>query len=428
MAGIAPGLLFTVALLLFTTRLATPSRYIYDEVYHAYTAEQYVQGNTDAYVWYTRAPRPGVAYMWNHPPAGVLLIAGGILLWGDTSYGWRFPSALFGALGIVVFYGLALGLTRHRGIALLASGLLLLDGLYFVQARTGMLDTFGTVFMLSALFAFHRYWTSPPRKVRAPLLWTGLFLGLAIATKWNAAYASALIGLAACGRMVALAHAARRSPETGGGAATGGHLLWIVTGLGAVPALVYLAAYIPFFLTGHDLSQFFELQRQIYSYHSHLKATHHYQSLWWQWPLALRPVWYHVSYAGERIANIYAQGNPILHVTFLPAVLWTSWSWWKARDPALIVLLIGFFGQWLPWALVPRIAFMYHFLPAVPFGCLAVAFGLSRLAQRGMAFRVLAIAYVAAVAIAFTFFYPILAAVPLTRHAFDLRMWLPGWR
>ncbi len=47
------------------------------------------------------------------------------------------------------------------------------------------------------------------------------------------------------------------------------------------------------------------------------------------------------------------------------------------------------FGQWLPWMLVPRSAFLYHFLPAVPFGCLAVAVLLVELWKRGRAGRVI---------------------------------------
>ncbi|MFN8592123.1 MAG: hypothetical protein U0031_11755 [Thermomicrobiales bacterium] len=43
--------------------------------------------------------------------------------------------------------------------------------------------------------------------------------------------------------------------------------------------------------------------------------------------------------------------------------------WWGRRAAALVVLLIGFTGQWLPWALSPRGTFVYHFMPAVPLGC-----------------------------------------------------------
>ena len=66
-----------------------------------------------------------------------------------------------------------------------------------------MLDIFGTVFIMVACISFFRYLTAPPPEVRGPLLWTGLFLGLAIATKWNAAYPALAIGLVAVGRCLA---------------------------------------------------------------------------------------------------------------------------------------------------------------------------------------------------------------------------------
>jgi dolichyl-phosphate-mannose--protein O-mannosyl transferase len=113
---------------------------------------------------------------------------------------------------------------------------------------------------------------------------------------------------------------------------------------------------------------------------------------------------------------------------FLPAVSWLALRFWKRRDPAAIVLLIGFLGQWLPWALVPRIAFIYHFLPAVPFGCLAIASVLVTLFGKGFSGRAVAMAYAALVIGFFVYFYPIYAAIPLTPPAFENRMWFSSWR
>jgi dolichyl-phosphate-mannose-protein mannosyltransferase len=208
----------------------------------------------------------------------------------------------------------------------------------------------------------------------------------------------------------------------------GRELGWAALGLFLVPGAVYLAAYIPFFATGHSVDQFVELQRQILYYHSHLRETHAYQSQWWEWPLALRPVWYYVDYLGDHVANIYANGNPVLSVAFVPAVLAVTVGWWRRREPGVWVLITGFFGQWLPWALVPRIAFAYHFLPATPFGCIAVAVTLGALYRRGAPARAFCFAYVAAVAASFAFFYPIYAAIPLTKGALEWRFLLPSWR
>jgi dolichyl-phosphate-mannose-protein mannosyltransferase len=407
---LAPGALFLAAVVLFSPRLAVPDVYVFDEVYHAYTAGQYVAGNADAYVWDTNAPREGVAYMWNHPPAAVLCIAASILVWGDDAFGWRFASVVFGAGGVVLAYLLALRLTRDVAVSLLAALLLLVDGLYFAQSRIGMLDAFGTFFALGALYSLYGFLTVEPERAFWPIARTGLWLGAAIATKWNAAY------LATCCGLVILARAIRR-PRL---------LLFVPVGLGLVPLAVYVAVYVPFFVTGHDLAQWIELQKQIFYYHTRLEATHPWSSKWWQWPLALRPVWYWMSADDGRIRHIFAAPNIPLYWSFLPAVVWLAWRWRSFRT-GLTVLLIGFFGQWLPWALVPRIAFAYHFLPAVPFGTLAVAAAVVEGHRRGGWVRRLAWAYVALVVATFVFYYPIMVGLPLTREAASWRLWLPGW-
>jgi dolichyl-phosphate-mannose--protein O-mannosyl transferase len=446
-----PALLAVVALTLYLVRLGEPPAYIYDEVYHAYTAEEYVRGNADAYVWYTTAPQENVAYEWTHPPTGKLLLAGGIWIWGDSSFGWRFASAVFGAIGIGLAYLLGKRITGSPLVGLFAAGLLMVDGLYFVQSRTGMVDIFVLVFTLGALISAYDYLTLPdtPGPARWALVRTGLLLGLALSTKWNAAYAAGLIGLVI---VVTFALSLRAGmTQTQGGVRTsrrrGGatdrqerqvwnatireRLIWIPLGMGLVPAIVYLLSYTPFFLEGHSLSDFRELQRQMWWYHSNLVATHPYSSSWWQWPLAWKPVWYWVGYHDTTQARIYANGNPFLFWAMVPAVLWVCWSWWKDRRYiALTILAIGFFGQWLPWAFSPRIAFAYHFLPAVPFGALAVAVILARMWSSRPQFRYAgyaAISYLVLVVAAFAFFYPIYAAVYLTPDRLDLRYWFDSW-
>ena len=413
--AIVPGLLFLAAVALFAPRLTIPEEYIFDEVYHGYTAGQYVAGNADAYVWNTKAPREGVAYMWNHPPAGILGIAGGILIWGDDAFGRRVASVLFGAAGIVLTYWLTRRLAGEQAPALLAAGLVLMDGMYFTQSRVAMLDIFGVVFALAALLSLHDYLLAPPGAAAWPIVRTGLLLGLALATKWNAAYLSLACGL------VVLVREARHGRR--------GNLAWIPLGLGLVPLAVYFAAYVPFFSSGHDLDQWIELQKQIYYYHTRLEATHPWSSSFWQWPLAAKPVWYWVSHLDDgRVANVYAAGNPVLYWGFVPAVAAVAVRFWRQRPAALAVLLIGFFGQWLPWALVPRIAFAYHFLPAAPLGAAALAIVLWPPIRRGGLARALALGYVALVVLCFVWIYPILAGVPLSQAGLEWRFLMPSWR
>lgn len=422
-----PAALFVAALALYLPRIEVPPKYIYDEVYHAYTAEQYVVGNPDAYVWYTTPHQKGVAYAWDHPPLGKLLISLGIRAFGNNSFGWRVMSALFGAIGIVATYVLALTLTRRRAVAALTSGLLLMDGLYFVQSRTGMTDIFTAVFMLCGFIALYFYLVAPPDRIRWPLLATGLFMGLGVATKWNAGYPAAIVVLVGLWKIYRAWDAAQTRHNSRTRLSLQQQALWVPVALIAVPAAVYILSYIPFFLVGHSLGQWFELQQQMFYYHTHLTATHPYASRWWSWPLDVRPVWYSVTYTGNMVANTYAQANPLLYWGFLPAVALLMVRWWREKT-RLLVFVVGFFGQWLPWMLVSRITFIYHFLPAVPFGCLAVAMAVEQGWQRGRWLRASAVGYCVVVVAAFVFFYPIYSSVLLSHHQLDMRMWFPSWR
>lgn len=374
-----------IGLILYFWRIEEPwngSRaYIYDEVYHAFTAAQYVNGNTDAWVWWTSSPVKDTAYEWTHPPLGKEIIAVGIWLFGDAPFGWRFTSAIVGAIGLGMIYWLAFVLTRRRVAAILAAVLTLVDGLYFVESRSSLLDIYGAVFMVGAFIAFYAYLSAPANRVRWPLLGMGLGLGLAIATKWNAGYASAIIGLVVMARTAYLLYQAftRRGEEREAHrAGFVQHLIWVPLGMAVLPAAIYMLTYAPFFGAGFTLDQFRHLQWEMYHYHSNLKATHQYQSAWWQWPLTQRPVWYGVEYVREGyVGNTYANGNPLLYWSFFAAVPYTLVLWWqREKYRQMLVLAIGFFGQWLPWALVPRIAYAYHFLPAAIFGILAVAVAL----------------------------------------------------
>jgi len=492
---------------LYLARIEDPPKYSYDEVYHAYTAAQYAIGNADAWLWSTQAPIAGVAYEWTHPPLGKLLMTLGILAWGDTPLGWRFMSAVFGALGLGAVYLLGLRLTGQRLVALAAATLTLVDGLYFVESRTGVIDIFGTVFMVCAFIGFYAFLTAPPARVRTPLLLLGLFMGLAIATKWNAVYPAVLLGAVAVWRTYGLlTSAARRivialaalvaiagvlvfpllrigsgltivlivlavlfwqlavllvgpqrqasarqqrpawpdravalliappqpSAEDRASGALVQHLIWVPLGLVVLPLVLYGASYIPFFAMGHTIAQLRELQWQMYYYHSHLVATHPYSSKWYEWPAVWRPVYYAQTLGANGVsANTYANGNPLLYWFYLPATLYVTVRWWLGRNPALPVLLIGFFGQWLPWALIPRLAYIYHFLPASIFGTLAVAVAVNDLWQWGrriVPLRAVAVGYVAVVIAAFIFFYPIYASVNLTAPELQSRIWIPTWR
>jgi dolichyl-phosphate-mannose-protein mannosyltransferase len=254
-------------------------------------------------------------------------------------------------------------------------------------------------------------------------LWLcGVALGLAVATKWSAVYSLLLLAALAVGREAWLL-------RTGAERSAARALLTGAAAFVAVPGVLYLGAYVQFFLMGHTWAEWRELQWQIWRYHSTLTACHDWASPAWTWPFLLRPVWYHVArYPDGAEANVFAMGNPLLWWVFLSAVAVAGVDWVRSRGRAvgLGLILLGFLGQWVPWLGSPRIAYLYHMLPSVPFGCLAVAWVLGRL-WRGWTRPVVA-AYLAAVLLIFLFFYSHAAALPVSADYTGLHYWLPTWQ
>ena len=186
------------AAFLFFWRLDDPGKYIYDEVYHAFTGNLMVQNDPRVYEWWESAqsqPNPieGTQYEWTHPPLGKLIIGGSIWLLGNNSLGWRFGNAAFGVICVALLYALARLLFRDRLLATLAAGIISVEGLMFAESRIGTNDIFQLAFLLAAYCCFARFLDVPARRGIGWLFGSGLFLGLAFGTKWPALYSIVLL-------------------------------------------------------------------------------------------------------------------------------------------------------------------------------------------------------------------------------------------
>jgi dolichyl-phosphate-mannose--protein O-mannosyl transferase len=202
----------------------------------------------------------------------------------------------------------------------------------------------------------------------------------------------------------------------------------VIVAMVVIPLLVYAASWLHFFLTGHSLADLITLHQEMFRYHRNLGVVHADSSAWWEWPLTLQPVHYFLARRPGEAMVVLGNGNPALYLPMALAVGWVAVDWWGRRSAALWILVIGFFGQWLPWALSPRGTFVYHFLPAVPFGCVALGVLVAGGWRRGGAWRWGAVANVATVAALFLWFYPLSTAAILTNEQVAQRLWLPSWR
>lgn len=372
-------LVLIVAFSFFTriTRLHIPERYVFDEVYHAVTAKLIARNDLRAFEWWNPPPEPNTAVDWLHPPLAKYTQAASIMLFGETSFGWRLSSVIFGVGVVWLTYRLATAVFDNEEVGLLAAGLASLDGLLLVQSRIAMNDIHVTFFILLTLFVYWRYrlhglTTTFKNDTFKKLLLVGVAAGLAMASKWSGLFVLIIVGfyesfdwVVYLGKTLEASalkvrEATRKRYFTALVKAAG----MLVISLGVLPLAVYVASYIPMFLQGKSLlcnqekhiqgecylerftnknnetiwegyiSHFAMLHRQIWWYQTHLTATHPYQSRPWQWFFALRPVWFHVDYgpdqsanpnpSQEQIANIYSQGNPALFWLGGASVIFTT--------------------------------------------------------------------------------------------------------
>ena len=116
-----------------------------------------------------------------------------------TPFGWRFAGALAGVLMLPGMYLLGKLLTKRRMGAFAAMFLMAVDCMHFTQTRIATIDSFVVLFIIwSYVFMVYYlrmdYWRKPLIKTLIPLALSGLFMGLAVASKWTGCYAG--VGLA----------------------------------------------------------------------------------------------------------------------------------------------------------------------------------------------------------------------------------------
>jgi dolichyl-phosphate-mannose-protein mannosyltransferase len=110
------------------------------------------------------------------------------------------------------------------------------------------------------------------------------------------------------------------------------------------------------------------------------------------------------------------------------AVLMSFYLAFKRKDKLLRMLLIAYCSQYLPWMLVPRLTFIYHYFAMVPFLVLILTYYIKDYLEQGpLQRRRWVYGYLAAVFVLFALFYPILSGMIIpAKYSFFLR-WMPGW-
>ena len=434
-------------------RLETPAQpswwnsTYFDEIYHARTGFEFLHGQ--------------VPYETSHPPLGKVLISLSISVFGMTPFGWRFAGAFAGILMLPGMYLLGKQLTKKTGLAVTACLLMALDCQHLTQTQIATIDSFPVLFIIFAYFFMLRFMQTDflHTKIESSLIslaFSGLFMGLSISSKWIGIYAGA--GLAVlfflhCFRVIRADTARDGSAYSKDIRRTLILCLWCILFFVIIPVLIYLLSYIPYFAYKagkiHSLKDYildvWNSQVGMFKYHSQSKLgmDHPFYSPWWEWPVIGKPMYYasheYIPAGFTLRHSIFCFGNPAIWYCGLAALAYcvyrfaisrryalegTDYLWhFRSRnaDHRFSFILIGLLAQYLPWVLVPRGTYIYHYFASIPFLMLAIimCFDQDHPKYRRLVNTALVL-YILAVAVFFVLLFPYACGLNVTTGWLDI--------
>ncbi len=383
----------------------------FDEIYHARTALEMIEE-----IW---------PYEITHPPLGKAILSLGIRLFGMTPFGWRFMGTLFGVLMLPALYLLLKRMFGCAWVAAAGSTVFAFDFMHFVQTRIATIDTYAVFFIILMHLFMYLWLTEPPERSRRRLLWlglTGVSFGMGAASKWVCIYAGAGLGI------IWLVYWAVRFVREKKAALNEFWLNvgWCLVFFILVPCLIYYVSYWsygpsqgadgPFRLFSKKYLQVvIDNQTYMWNYHSDLVSTHPYSSKWYQWLFDARPILYYLDSApGGETVSFAAFNNPLVSWAGLIAMGAMGWLAVRRKDERAAFIFIGYMANLLPWVLVSRLTFAYHYFPCTVFLVLAIGYVFADLRRYDSAWKA-SIGSFSAVAVGlFAVFYPVLAGIPRT--------------
>ncbi len=392
----------------------------FDEIYHARTAFEHLNGE---------AP-----YETSHPPLGKVIMSWFVGLFGMTPFGWRFAGALCGILMLPAMYLLVKQLTKRTDMAFVGMMLMALDCMHFTQTRIATIDSFPVLFIILSWWFMLRFMQrdivlDDIRALLPDLALSGFFMGCGFASKWIGAYSG--IGLAlmyfwTCIRHLRLGYVARQMK--GASAQERAMLekrakgslrrviilcLWCLLFFIVIPLAIYLLSYVPYYAYREfdglgDYIQTvwnanFGKYNSMLSYHGTpgLGMDHPFYSPWYEWPLMSRPMYYAMdAFTPEGYSYaIFCFGNPWIWLVGLAGIGYAIYRFvmnhryriagqegtFQLRsdtwDIAPAFVLVGLLAQFLPWVLVPRGTYIYHYFASIPFLILGTVLLLDRITR-----------------------------------------------
>ena len=411
--------------------LGRPDELVFDEIY-------YVDGAKD-FLKYAVEVENGKSEFIVHPPIGKWVIALGIKLFGDNSFGWRFSTALLGTLSILFVYLISKHLFNSEKWVLLSAALVSLDGLHLVMSRTSLLDMTLMFFILVGLYALikENFWLA------------GFLFGLALATKWSAVYYIAIFGVYYLARDIYRIHLNEESKVRNYLKITALRAAQLVI----LPLSTYVATWIGWFnstlgwsrnwgvenagLLPNALRSFWHYQSEILYFHTHLTENHSYEAKAWSWLIMYRPTSFFYETpkgcgAASCAQEVLAMGTPVLWWSAAISLVILVVLWFKNKQWSTGFILLAVSAGYLPWFVFPqRTTFTFYAVVFEPWLIMAFVavlrnYYLSSLGNPKLKFY--SIIFITCVITAnFVYHFPIFVGQITTYDDWNSLMWFKKW-
>lgn len=399
----------------------------FDEVYHPRTAFEFVH-KIDPYET-------------THPPLGKDIMAFSVKHLGMTPFAYRLPGVIAGILMIPLIYIFALKMFKSSEFALFSSILLSFEFMHFTQTRLATIDSFVTLFILLMFFFMYLYYDSnfyytDNKKMLKYLSLCGISMGLACSTKWTGVYAGVGVGIIFFMTLFSRFNEYTFENKTNNFTVTKDFkkkttntILWCILFFIIIPITIYVLSYIPFLqaVGNMSFSEIIKNQQYMLSYHKDLVSTHPYASDYWTWPLMIRPVYYYsniATYDGI-IAGISAFGNPFVFYAGTFSIFYTFTRLKTENRKIALFLLVAYFSSMVPWILVSRTSYMYHYFPASVISILMIA-NMFKETFKTIKNKYVII-YLLLVILAFIIFYPVISGMPVSSAYINMLRLFKTW-
>lgn len=454
-----------LSLVLRFWKLGQFNELVFDEVYYAKFSNNYLIGKE---------------FFHSHPPLAQYIIAFGMWLGSffpaspdnmneltgslRSTMSYRWLNALIGSFIPLIVGAIAYQLTHRKSYGIIAMLFSALDGLFLVESRYALNNIYLVIFGLLGQLLFLIYLNDKRQKFWKIAL-SGVFFGASISIKWNGL--GFLIGMFTF-LLVLTFKNNYLTPFSASKKTNFPNILkknfeqihqWrsikrvklgaFIIGILVIPIATYSLLWIPHLILNPQYN-FWEVHQQMLSFHERVggnnTATHPYCSPWYSWLFMWRPIAYY--YDPQEVANqakviydVHAMGNPILWwfstlaMALMIAVLCQRLLLGEFRSYPLgyntsvaLYLVINYLANFLPWMLVSRCTFLYHYMGASVFSLLVLAWIVDHWISSSLNdYRWLGRMVIGLIIIAFIYWLPLYLGLPLSETAFRMRLIFPNW-